>query len=106
MQVVDHEPYLWFLFEQDGELYLDANCNHSFIGYTFMMRLTSNEVRRYRRQGRNYINWLAQDIQNSAPILITSNSSYKHRKASPEEEAQANAAVSAWQAAQVRGKGV
>ena len=102
MQVLDHEPYSWFLFEAGDALYLDANCNHGAFGYSFMMRLTAAEARRYRDEGRGYLNWLAQDIQNSAPILSVSTSPYKSRKASEEEEARASAAVSAWQADRVR----
>lgn len=98
MQVLDHEPYSWFLFEAGDALYLDANCNHGAFGYSFMICLTAAEAQRYRDEGRGYLSWLAQDIHNSVPILSASTSPYKPRKASQEEEAQASAAVSAWQA--------
>ncbi len=102
MQVLDHEPYSWFLFEADGELYLDANCNHSAFGYSFMVRLTAAEARRYRDEGRGYLDWLAQDIHNGAPILSASTSPYKLRRASDDEQAQASAALRAWQADHIR----
>ncbi|CAJ0720565.1 hypothetical protein LMG6871_03983 [Ralstonia edaphis] len=98
MQVLDHEPQNWFLFEADGELYLDANCNHGAFGYSFMIRLTTAEVQRYRDDGRGYLSWLADDIHNSAPILSDSSSPYQTRKASQDEESQASAALAAWQA--------
>ena len=102
MQVLDHEPHSWFLFEADGALYLDANCNHGAVGYSFMVRLTAVETRRYRDEGRGYLNWLAQDIHNGAPILSASTSLYKSRKASEDEQVQASAALSAWQADRIR----
>jgi len=102
MQVLDHEPQSWFLFEADGELYLDANCNHGAVGYSFMIRLTTAEVQKYRDEGRDYLNWLAQDIHNSAPILAASSSPYKTRKATKEEEAEASTALAAWQAERIR----
>jgi len=80
MQVLDHEPQSWFLFEANGELYLDANCNHGAFGYSFMIRLTTAEVQRYRDAGRDYLSWLAQDIHNGAPILSAILSPYKTRK--------------------------
>ena len=102
MQVLDHEPQSWFLFEADGELYLDANCNHGAFGYSFMIRLTTAEVQRYRDTGRDYLSWLAQDIHNGAPILSASLSPYKTRKATKEEEAEASTALAAWQAERIR----
>lgn len=103
MQVLDHEPHSWFLFEANGALYLDANCNHGAFGYSFMIRLTAAEIQRYRDEGRDYLSWLADDIHNSAPIVAASSSPYKTRKASQEEEARASAALSAWQAERIRG---
>ena len=80
MKVVDYEPQLWFLFEEDGEFFLDGNYNHSFIGYDFMIQLSLEEIAEYRTRGREFINWLVEDIQNSAPILKASNSRYKDRR--------------------------
>ena len=39
MKVIDHEPQSWFLLEKDRAIFLDANCNHSFYGYTFTLQL-------------------------------------------------------------------
>ncbi|MDQ0141343.1 hypothetical protein [Cupriavidus necator] len=105
MRVVDHEPQLWFLFEIDDALYLDANCSHSFVGYNFMIRLSADELSEYRIQGRDYLTWLANEIHHSAPILSVSNSPYKTRKASVEHEAKASAAFGIWMAEQGRKAG-
>lgn len=96
MRVLDYEPQSWFLLEDDGVLYLDANCSHSFISYDFLLQLDAKEAARFRKEGRAYISWLAQDIQNSAPILAASNSRYKGRDRSPEYSERVTAAVSEW----------
>lgn len=96
MKVLDHEPQCWFLLEDDGDLYLDANCNHSFIGYDFLLRLNSEELAKYRAKGHAYLSWLADDIQNSAPILTVSKSLYKGRDLSGDFTEQVMAAVIAW----------
>ena len=79
MRVLDHEPQRWFLLEDDGALFLDANCNHSFVGYDFLVQLSPDEALHFQEQGRDYLNWLADDIHNSAPILQLSHSIYKGR---------------------------
>lgn len=96
MKVLDHEPQWWFLLEDEGVLYLDVNCNHSFIGYEFLLRLDAGEVAKFRAEGRAYISWLAEEIQNSAPILASSNSRYKGRDVSHEYSGRVTAAVNEW----------
>lgn len=96
MKVVDHEPQIWFLLEEDGSLYLDANCSHSFIGYDFLIRLNSEEAAKYKAQGHAYLSSLADDIQNSAPILAASKSKYKGRDLSGEYSERVMAAVREW----------
>lgn len=99
MQVLDHEPQFWFLFEEDGALFLDANCSHSFFGYNFMIQLSPGEVLEYQEQGRPYLSWLARDIQDSAPILQGSHSIYKGRDVSSAYTEEVSQAVEAWRAA-------
>ncbi len=67
MKVVDHEPHAWFLFEQDEELFLDANCNHSAAGYSILIRLTEDETVGYVREGRSYVDSLARAVQDGGP---------------------------------------
>ena len=98
MEVVDHEPGLWFLLREGRALFLDANCNHSFIGYTFLIELAPNEVRAYRERGRDYLTRLAEGIHDSAPILVASDSPYKGRDLSRPLGARVSAAIGAWRA--------
>ena len=96
MKVLDHEPQWWFLLEDEGALFLDANCNHSFVGYDFLLRLDAEETAKYRTEGRAYISWLADAIQNSAPILEGSKSKYKGRDLSKDYSERVTEAVNQW----------
>lgn len=76
MKVRDCENQLWFLFEHQGKLLLDCNCNHS----VFWIQLqNAKELPAYQEGGRAYLSTLAHDIHQSAPILEKSNSQYKGR---------------------------
>ena len=96
MKVLDHEPLCWFLAEEGGTLFLDANCNHSFAGYSFVIELSPQEVAEYKYKGRDYLRWLAQDIQSSAPILAASYSVYKGRDVSDIYSEKLLAAIKTW----------
>jgi len=100
MKVVDYEPQCWFLLDDNGELFLDANCNHSFIGYDFLLQLDASEAAKFRSEGRAYLSRLAQDIHYSAPIVAASNSPYKSRDRSAEYSERVTAAVKAWRQAE------
>jgi len=92
----DDECYGWFLLEEDGSLFLEASCNHSFVGYTFMIQLNAHEVDEYKQQGRACLHQLAQYIQDSVPIHKATQSIYKGRDVSSAYMEKAIAAVNAW----------
>jgi hypothetical protein len=96
MKVIDHEPQMWFLLEDSGTLFLDGNYNHSFVGYDWMIQLNQAEVDQYRSRGRDFINWLAEDVQNSAPVLKVSTSSYQARRVPDALYKVASAAIEGW----------
>jgi hypothetical protein len=79
MKVVDHSDAHWILFADEGRLLLDVNCSHSFFSYEFLMVLNETECARYKDEGRDYLDRLADDIQYSAPGLLVSKSEYKTR---------------------------
>jgi hypothetical protein len=79
MRVVDHEPQWWFLLEDEGSLFLDANCNHSAVGYDFLVELSAEEHRAYEHEGREFLSRLAIEIQETAPIVKGSTSRFKGR---------------------------
>jgi hypothetical protein len=98
MRVIDHEPQWWFLLEKDGSLFLDANCNHSFVGYDFLVELNEEELRAYELEGRVFISRLATEIQDSAPIVKGSTSRFKARDLSRTHSDQVTKAVANWRA--------
>lgn len=79
MFVLDEEPYLWLLLEDAGVLYLNVFCSHSAVDYFFLISLDDDERRLFEKQGRSYLNRLAQDIHSSAPAVRGSQSRYKAR---------------------------
>lgn len=98
MRVIDHEPQWWFLLEEDGSLFLDANCNHSFVGYNFLLQLSPEEHRAYEHGGRGLISLLAAEIQDSAPIVKGSTSRFKGRDLSRTHSGKVEKAVENWRA--------
>lgn len=96
MKVVDHAPPVWFLFEESDTLYFDAACDHGAFGYSWLIELNEDERRRFKEQGRRFLDWLAQDIHNSVPIVERSLSPYKegNRDRGPGEKVME--AVKAW----------
>lgn len=98
MRVVDHEPQWWFLLEEDGSLFLDANCNHSFVGYDFLLELNADEHRAYKHEGREFISRLATEIQGSAPIVEGSTSRFKGRHLARAYTDKVTKAVQSWRA--------
>jgi hypothetical protein len=69
MEVVDHEPAVWFLFEREGGLFLDVNCSHSAFGYCYMIQLSAEELSEYEKGGHEYLGKLAHEIHYSAPAV-------------------------------------
>lgn len=103
MKVIDHEPYAFYLLEQDGRFYLDAYCSHSFFDYSVLIALTEEETREFFAQGRTFVARLAYSIHYSAPAALGSRSPYKSRNLSigdtPEAQ-KAHAAIMQWRAEQ------
>lgn len=96
MKVIDSENWAWFLFDHEGQLYLDANCNMSAFGYTYMIQLNDEERSAYNAGGHEYLNWLAHDIHYSVPIAEGTCSKYKGRDVSKGLSELATEAVRAW----------
>ncbi|AOT08723.1 hypothetical protein [Pseudoalteromonas luteoviolacea] len=96
MKVIDSKNWAWYLFEHEGSLYLDANCNMSAFGYTYMIKLNEVEQQQYKSGGRDYLNKLAHDIHYSVPIAKGTTSIYKDRGVSKDLSALATEAVKTW----------
>lgn len=98
MKVMDSEDRAWFLLEHGGHLYLNANCNMSAFGYSYMIQLNDQELQNYKSGGREYLNHLAHDIHHSVPIAKDTSSIYKGREVSKPLAGLATEAIRAWRA--------
>ncbi|WP_343662387.1 hypothetical protein [Ralstonia sp.] len=93
MEVLENGPQAWYLLRDGQQLYLDVNCSHSFVEYSFTMLLNSKEAAQYRRRGRAFLDELAHTIQFSAPGVSGTLSIYKERLVAPGVIAQVNKAI-------------
>jgi hypothetical protein len=73
MEVIDEGPQAWLLFKREDELFLDVNCSHSAAGYSVLIRLKPEEEAAYAREGRAFLDRLAQDVQYSGPFSTLQN---------------------------------
>ncbi|MCO7194485.1 hypothetical protein [Pseudonocardia sp. McavD-2-B] len=99
MEVVDHEPHWWFLLRDGDRLYLDVNCEHSFIGYAMLVELDDGERRAHEAGGHAYLGRLAEDVNAGAPVLRDSRSPYRDRNLSRSLGPAVTDAVRRWRAA-------
>nr|WP_315464918.1 hypothetical protein [uncultured Rhodoferax sp.] len=96
MTVIDHEPARWFLVRNDDRLYLDVNCSHSAVSYSFLLELDEGEINAYGTEGRVFLSNLADKINNSAFGSALKTSSYRDRYIDSDTGKQVNAAISGW----------
>ena len=96
MQVVDSQPWEWMLFEHSGKLILEANCNHSFLGYLYAIELNDSERSSYSSKGRDYLTELARNIHNSVPIMKDTKSIYAGRDVHEKYSQLTSEAVKNW----------
>ena len=97
--VLDGEHDSWFLLEENGHLFLDTVCSHSAVDYLFLLELTEEEASLFNKNGRTYLDNLAQRIRSSAPGVRGNKSPFKVRSLvmTPARK-RAVAAVDAWYA--------
>ena len=99
MIALDGEHYSWFLLEENGHLFLDTVCSHSAVDYMFLLEMTQEEAALFGKNGRTYLDDLAQRIRSSAPGVQGNRSPFKPRSLvmTPARK-RADAAVHAWYA--------
>ena len=96
MRIVAHRPQRWFLAEEDGALFLDANCSNGPAAFSVLARLTPAEAADYASAGDASLDRLAQAIQDHGP------DSFGERDVGRELGARFHATVMAWLAEQQR----
>ena len=103
MKVVESAPQFWYLLEDAGDLILTVNCEHSFIGYDFTMKLSAVEVASYDREGSAYLSQLSEAINYSCPIARESASPYKTRNIDAHLSGAIQNAVESWKCGKSKG---
>ncbi len=91
MQVIDHQPHTWFLFQQKNDLLLDVNCGQSAVGYSVLIRLSAEEVATYGQEGAAYLDQLAERVHRSGP-----GSTHQLRDISAQYSGECTAAIESW----------
>lgn len=99
MRVIDAEPHAWYLLEHEGDLFVDGNYDHSFVGYEFLLKLNDDERAMLAQEGRSFIDGLTRRVQETVPIARGSTSPYVGRSLSATYGDQVAAAVRAWKTA-------
>ncbi len=62
MRVLLSQPAGWYLLEDNGELYLDVNCNQSAVGFGITIRLDPAGQAAFAERGRAFAAGLAEQI--------------------------------------------
>lgn len=79
MIALDGEHYSRFLLEENGRLFLDTVCSYSAVDYMFLLEMTEEEASLFGKNGRPYLDNLAQRIRSSAPGVWGNKSPFKTR---------------------------
>jgi hypothetical protein len=96
VKVVDHEPQLWFLVEDEGVLLFDVGCEFNCVGYSVLIALDQSETEQYQIRGHAYLSQLADAINYSVPGAKVSSSPYKTRNIQSSKGEAVSKAIEAW----------
>lgn len=96
MEVLDHEPWSWFLLTDDGRLLLDVHVSHGPVSWSLTIALDDDERNAYRSEGRASLSRLAARIQDSAPISAGTTSPYRERDLGPDVRAEITRKITQW----------
>jgi hypothetical protein len=62
MKVIAEETWSWFLFEDDGQLYLEVLVEHGAVSYEITNLLSHVQAANFSREGHGYITGLASEM--------------------------------------------
>ncbi len=66
MRVIAEEPWGWFLFEDDGKLYLDVLVEHGAVSFNVTAELTAQQAAEFTAKGAASVEGLAHEMRNKA----------------------------------------
>jgi hypothetical protein len=70
MKVVAEEPWNWFLFEDDGRLYLDVLVEHGATSFSVTAELSSECASAFRRDGATALDGLAGEMRHKGLMRV------------------------------------
>jgi hypothetical protein len=62
MRVIDHSESSWYLLEEKGSYYFDVHCTHSFVSFSILIQLNSEEYKEYHALGKVFLEYFAAKI--------------------------------------------
>lgn len=69
MKVLDYREGIWFLLEQQQELFLDVHCDFRHYSYSWLIKLGSEDILDYRTMGKKSLDDLSKKIYSSQPLF-------------------------------------
>jgi len=66
MEVIAEAPWNWFLFHDDGKLYLDVLVENGAVSFSVAAELTREQADAYRRDGPDGLALLAGEMRHKA----------------------------------------
>ena len=80
MRVLDYEDRFWYLLEDDKNLFLRVNCNHSAFGFSILIELDEIEKSKFKKTGRDCLSNFASDFSFHALTKYKDRDVSKHYK--------------------------
>ena len=96
MNLIEHEPHFWELYQDNTHYYLSIAVDMSSVVSCWDLVLTQDEILAYKQQGRKSIEELAKSMVNSA--YKGDFSAMESRLVSSKEKQAIQAAFKQWHA--------
>ena len=69
MKVIEHLTQVYFMLENNGDYYLDVNCNQGLCEFSVFLQLNESELTRYKERGTVELEALAVSIINAPDAM-------------------------------------
>ena len=66
MKVIADDPWNWFLFEDDGKLYLEVLVESGAMSFSVAAELTAEQADRYKQDGARSLALVSGEMRHSA----------------------------------------
>lgn len=66
MQVIAEDPWNWFLFDDEGKLYLEVLVEYGAVSFSVTTELGADQVESYSRDGAKGLGQISNDMRRQA----------------------------------------